>query len=239
MADKKRLPEAANGVAPSYKDDDSGGYEKLRGKNGAPYMMIVDGDGNPISSQKVDVDFPDNQSVSDADAKSELQEVKSQLKAVNDRLNDTLDTQLTGSIVEDDTVRVKTYGTTSIETIDDDSVIIKPGSYESFAFEHEGENEDWFLVIMNKDWEAKTTIAPWTGKSSIKHGSLYPKRKSESSTSDRNPAKSLFVESGDYNDLRDAYPYRQRNDGRIYVTNKSDDDATCTVKLMRVWRPSL
>ncbi|MBX6362099.1 MAG: hypothetical protein IRZ03_18755 [Acidobacterium ailaaui] len=103
----------ANGgkVAPQHYNDAMGDFEYSKGSDGAlhtkvinkPSVTLVDKNGNPIDSGNklpVDVAFPTEQAVKDTDVLAKLAEIEAKIQATNDRLNQTLNTQLTGSNAE-------------------------------------------------------------------------------------------------------------------------------------------
>lgn len=86
-------------IGPQYLDkgDTSGGSDgtmkPVEGSDGALHTKIVDHNGNPISSGN-------KMPVADADVKTELEEIKQQQAQILQRLDDGVDTRLTGSNVE-------------------------------------------------------------------------------------------------------------------------------------------
>jgi len=105
----------ANGgkVAPQHYNDAMGDFEYSKGSDGAlhtkvinqPSVTLVDKNGNPIDSENklpVDVAFPTEQAVKDADVLAKLADIETKIQATNDRLNQTLNTQLTGSSLTQD-----------------------------------------------------------------------------------------------------------------------------------------
>src|SRR5690606_16577447 len=69
-------------------------FEFSEGSDGALHTKIVDQNGNPISSSN-------KLQVADVDVKAELEQIKQQQQQILQRLNQPIDTQLTGSYVEE------------------------------------------------------------------------------------------------------------------------------------------
>src|SRR5690625_3370993 len=89
-----------NRIGPQYLDreDKSGGLDgtmkPTEGSDGALHTKIVDVNGNPISSTN-------KLQVVDTDVKAELEAIKAQQAQILQRLDDGVDTRVTGSNVED------------------------------------------------------------------------------------------------------------------------------------------
>lgn len=80
-------------AAPQHKVRGQEAFEFAEGSDGALHTKIVDQNGNPISSSN-------KLQVADTDVKAELEQIKQQQQQILQRLNQPIDTQLTGSIVE-------------------------------------------------------------------------------------------------------------------------------------------
>lgn len=82
-------------AAPQHKVRGQEAFEFSEGSDGALHTKIVDQNGNPISSSN-------KLQVADIDVKAELEQIKQQQQQILQRLNQPIDTQLTGSYVEYD-----------------------------------------------------------------------------------------------------------------------------------------
>lgn len=85
------LREAINGPAPQHKVAGRNQFEISEGSDGATHTKIVDVDGNPLSSVPVE----------DKAVKAELAEIRRAQADILERLDDGIDTRLTGSNVEE------------------------------------------------------------------------------------------------------------------------------------------
>ena len=79
-------------AAPQHKVRGQEAFEFSEGSDGALHTKIVDQNGNPISSSN-------KLQVADVDVKAELEQIKQQQQQILQRLNQPIDTQLTGSYV--------------------------------------------------------------------------------------------------------------------------------------------
>lgn len=77
-------------AAPQHKVRGQEAFEFSEGSDGALHTKIVDQNGNPISSIN-------KLQVADTDVKAELEQIKQQQQQILQRLNQPIDTQLTGS----------------------------------------------------------------------------------------------------------------------------------------------
>lgn len=77
-------------AAPQHKVRGQEAFEFSEGSDGALHTKIVDQNGNPISSSN-------KLQVADTDVKAELEQIKQQQQQILQRLNQPIDTQLTGS----------------------------------------------------------------------------------------------------------------------------------------------
>src|SRR5699024_6483433 len=95
MADiNKRLLTASDGIpAPQHKVKGESDFEFTEGSGGAQHTKIVDSSGQPISID------------------AELKSIKRTQAEILDRLDNGIDTRLTGSIVEVENIIIKTRGT--------------------------------------------------------------------------------------------------------------------------------
>lgn len=93
MADiNKKLLETSGGTpGPQHKTIGKNEFEWTEGSDGALHMKIVDSNGEVIS----DI------GVKDEDVRAELESIKQTQSEILDKLNGTIDTQLTGSNMED------------------------------------------------------------------------------------------------------------------------------------------
>src|SRR5699024_2897080 len=84
------LREAINGPAPQHKVAGRNQFEISEGSDGATHTKIVDVDGNPLSFVPVE----------DEAVKAELAEIKRTQAQILERMDETFDARLTGSIIE-------------------------------------------------------------------------------------------------------------------------------------------
>src|SRR5699024_2514201 len=104
------LIRARDGAAPQHKVSNANKFELTEGSDGAQHVKIVDSEGN--IQDKISVDLPDRQIVTvdnqvqlptdypDKAVEARLQAIEQTQSQILDKLNDTIDTRLTGSIVE-------------------------------------------------------------------------------------------------------------------------------------------
>src|SRR5699024_10866263 len=105
------LIRARDGAAPQHKVSNANKFELTEGSDGAQHVKIVDSEGN--IQDKISVDLPDRQIVTvdnqvqlptdypDKAVEARLQAIEQTQSQILDKLNDTIDTRLTGSIVEE------------------------------------------------------------------------------------------------------------------------------------------
>src|SRR5699024_6330039 len=105
------LIRARDGAAPQHKVSNANKFELTEGSDGAQHVKIVDSEGN--IQDKISVDLPDRQIVTvdnqvqlptdypDKAVEARLQAIEQTQSQILDKLNDTIDTRLTGSNVED------------------------------------------------------------------------------------------------------------------------------------------
>src|SRR5699024_1001565 len=104
------LIRARDGAAPQHKVSNANKFELTEGSDGAQHVKIVDSEGN--LQDKISVEFPDKQIVTvdnqiqlptdypDKEVEARLQAIEQTQSQILDKLNDTIDTRLTRSIVE-------------------------------------------------------------------------------------------------------------------------------------------
>lgn len=115
------LIRARDGAAPQHKASNANKFELSEGSDGAQHVKIVDSEGNV--QDKISVELPDKQIVTvdnqiqlptdypDKAVEARLQAIEQTQSQILDKLNDTIDTRLTGSNVEDGLpTKIKDYG---------------------------------------------------------------------------------------------------------------------------------
>src|SRR5699024_5140711 len=105
------LIRALDGAAPQHKASNANKFELSEGSDGAQHVKIVDSEGNV--QDKISVELPDKQIVTvdnqiqlptdypDKAVEARLQAIEQTQSQILDKLNDTIDTRLTGSIMDD------------------------------------------------------------------------------------------------------------------------------------------
>src|SRR5699024_10082842 len=103
------LIRARDGAAPQHKVSNANKFELTEGSDGEQHVKIVDSEGNV--QDKISVDLPDKQIVTvdnqiqlptdypDKAVEARLQAIEQTQSQILDKLNDTIDTRLTGSKV--------------------------------------------------------------------------------------------------------------------------------------------
>lgn len=118
----KNLIRAKNGFAPQGYNPNTQQFELSYNSDGASHTKIVDHNGNPISSEN-------KLQVADADVKTELEQIKQTQQQILQRLDNPIDTQLTGNSIEDgQAMPVRTIGikSTYVDLLDN-PVTVLPG----------------------------------------------------------------------------------------------------------------
>src|SRR5699024_3294028 len=104
------LIRALDGAAPQHKASNANKFELSEGSDGAQHVKIVDSEGNV--QDKISVELPDKQIVTvdnqiqlptdypDKAVEARLQAIEQTQSQILDKLNDTIDTRLTGSSME-------------------------------------------------------------------------------------------------------------------------------------------
>lgn len=124
------LKYALNGPAPQHKKRGEAEFDFTEGSDGAMHAKIVDQNGNPIDPRNVEItNFPTNQNVTDAEVKAELEQIKATQAEILERLNGPIDTQVTGSIVEE----VKIFNSAKIRDTSDHWELVDLSMFKSFT----------------------------------------------------------------------------------------------------------
>lgn len=113
MADLNvNLKKTLDGPGPQHKVAGQAAVEFSEGSNGALHTKVTDPEGNPIDPREVK--FPQNQDVTDAQVKSELEAIKQTQTEILAKLNGTINTQSTGRTLKITTIQNQTIpaGTT-------------------------------------------------------------------------------------------------------------------------------
>src|SRR5690606_32782958 len=117
-------------AAPQHKVHGQEAFEFSEGSDGALHTKIVDQNGNPISSSN-------KLQVADTDVKAELEQIKQQQQQILQRLDDTFNTQLTGSIIENDSIKTSITKNNSVRELLANTVV-PAGGYVIVSTEFHG-----------------------------------------------------------------------------------------------------
>lgn len=213
MADiNKRLLTAQGDIpAPQHKVKGNSDFEFTEGSGGAQHTKIVDSSGQPISIDE------------------ELKSIKRTQAQILDRLDNGIDTRLTGSIEEQVVL---------------DNEVISPGSYVSFgnsSLSRSNCDEIWLSISNNKGdiWFMFRTFLG----SSLSYECFYPSHRITEVNTTGNPTSILFTANRIYRGM-DTYDLKQAKEsiisynynivGRVY--NDNEEESTVTVIAHKIWR---